>query len=273
MGRERLPISSRKRVPPEAVSKRPILLSLAPVKEPFSCPNSSLSKRLSEIEAMSRPMKTLSDRLDWRCRARATSSFPVPFSPRIRTLASVAATLRTRSRTTRIAGLSPTISPDLWSISERKLPLLGPQLPDFGPRSPERQRHREGAEQLLVLPGLEDEVRGPLAARPHRQVDVAVGRDRYDHCVRVRLAHPLQPAQALFPVHRVLREIHVEEDRVEALLPHGRRGPLRVGEGEDGVALALEQELEREEDVGIVVDDQDSGRIHDAILNPATRTG
>ena len=37
------PISSRKSVPPSAVSQRPIFWTTAPVKAPFSWPKSSLS--------------------------------------------------------------------------------------------------------------------------------------------------------------------------------------------------------------------------------------
>jgi hypothetical protein len=41
------PISSRKRVPPSACSKRPLRWLIAPVKAPFSWPKSSDSSRLS----------------------------------------------------------------------------------------------------------------------------------------------------------------------------------------------------------------------------------
>ena len=46
------PISSRNSVPPSACSKRPALRALAPVKAPFSCPNSSDSIRSRGIAAM-----------------------------------------------------------------------------------------------------------------------------------------------------------------------------------------------------------------------------
>jgi hypothetical protein len=45
------PISSRKSVPPFARSKRPSRRAAAPVKAPFSCPNSSLSSSGSGIAA------------------------------------------------------------------------------------------------------------------------------------------------------------------------------------------------------------------------------
>jgi hypothetical protein len=43
------PISSRNSVPPSANSKRPIRVDSAPVKAPFSWPNSSLSRRSAGI--------------------------------------------------------------------------------------------------------------------------------------------------------------------------------------------------------------------------------
>src|SRR3990170_2783436 len=45
------PTSSRKRVPPSASSKRPLLRPVAPVNAPFSCPNSSDSISSSGIAA------------------------------------------------------------------------------------------------------------------------------------------------------------------------------------------------------------------------------
>ena len=47
MGSGRSPISSRNRVPFSALSIRPLRCAWAPVKEPFSCPKSSLSRRFS----------------------------------------------------------------------------------------------------------------------------------------------------------------------------------------------------------------------------------
>ena len=50
-------ISSRKKVPPFAISNNPCLMESAPVKAPFSYPKSSLSSRLSGIAAQLRAMK------------------------------------------------------------------------------------------------------------------------------------------------------------------------------------------------------------------------
>jgi len=116
------PTSSRKMVPPCASSKRPTRRSMAPVKAPFTWPNSSLSTRPAEMAAQF----TLTS---GRCRrglrswiARAISSLPVPVSPRIRTVELVCATLSTSENTLESAGLSPTISRKLcsrWISSSR----------------------------------------------------------------------------------------------------------------------------------------------------------
>jgi hypothetical protein len=106
----RSPISSRNSVEPLAASKRPILRESAPVKEPFSCPKSSLSSRFSGIAAQFSAKKGRADRFDRAWIARATSSLPVPDSPRMRTVEFVGAIFSTSRKTSRIAALSPTIA-------------------------------------------------------------------------------------------------------------------------------------------------------------------
>ena len=53
------PISSRKSVPPSASSKRPMRSWIAPVKAPFSCPKSSLSRSVAGSAAQLTLMKGL----------------------------------------------------------------------------------------------------------------------------------------------------------------------------------------------------------------------
>ena len=110
-------ISSNKIVPPSANSKRPSLLSVAPVKAPFSCPKNSLSIRVSEIAAQFTRMYGCLANILLRYNSRATSSFPVPFSPVTKTVASVLATLLTKFLSFSIGSLSPTISDDRESLS------------------------------------------------------------------------------------------------------------------------------------------------------------
>ncbi len=80
------PISSRKSVPPSACSNRPRRSSVAPVKAPFSWPNSSDSSRSAVNAEVLSAMNALAARGLCRCSARATSSLPVPDSPMISTV-------------------------------------------------------------------------------------------------------------------------------------------------------------------------------------------
>ena len=63
------------------------LRSRAPVKAPFSWPNSSLSSSVSGIAAQLTATNGLSRRGPVTWMARATSSLPVPVSPRMSTVA------------------------------------------------------------------------------------------------------------------------------------------------------------------------------------------
>ena len=73
------------------------------------CPNSSLSISSDGIAAQLTSTNAWSPRGDTSCRARATSSLPVPFSPVISTRAEVGPTLAMSPRTVLSAGLDPTI--------------------------------------------------------------------------------------------------------------------------------------------------------------------
>ena len=83
------PISSRNSVPPSACSNLPARRASAPVKAPFSWPNSSLSISSRGIAAMLTATNGPPLRLPKSCSARATSSLPVPDSPAISTVRSV----------------------------------------------------------------------------------------------------------------------------------------------------------------------------------------
>ena len=103
------PISSRKIVPPWASSNSPLRESIAPVNAPFSWPKSSLSRSVSERAATLTGIKDLWRRRDSACIPRATSSLPVPDSPVTSTVASTGAIWTTRSSTSSIASVSPTM--------------------------------------------------------------------------------------------------------------------------------------------------------------------
>src|SRR5207244_9852312 len=79
-------------VPWSANSNSPGLVASAPLKAPFSYPNSSLSTRCSGRAAQFTSTNALLQRRECSWMVRATSSFPLPVSPTIRTAASWRAT-------------------------------------------------------------------------------------------------------------------------------------------------------------------------------------
>ena len=81
----------------------------APVKAPFTWPNSSLSISPSGIAPQFTGTKGSWARGLFACTARATSSLPTPLSPVISTVVRAAATFSTNSKTDCMAGLRPTI--------------------------------------------------------------------------------------------------------------------------------------------------------------------
>ncbi len=119
------PISSSSSVPRLAVRNSPLWSRVAPVKEPLTCPNSSDSSSCSGIALQLIPTNAWSRRgLDlWM--ARASSSLPVPDSPKMKTLASLSATSRAFASTSSIAGLRVMIS--------ARHPLSSPSAPDAAP--------------------------------------------------------------------------------------------------------------------------------------------
>ncbi len=87
------PISSSSRLPPSAAWNSPRWFASAPVKAPFTWPNSSDSSSASGIALQftatkGRPARGLARWMAW-----ASSSLPVPLSPRSSTLASERATI------------------------------------------------------------------------------------------------------------------------------------------------------------------------------------
>ncbi len=101
------PISSRKRVPPSASSKRPFFMAVAPVKAPFSWPNSSLSRRVSVRAAQLIATNGLLRRGLLKWIAFAISSLPVPLSPVVNIVVLVCATFRMISNRACIGLLLP----------------------------------------------------------------------------------------------------------------------------------------------------------------------
>ena len=89
---------------------RPWRCSMAPVKAPFSCPNSSDAISIDGIDAQFTLVNTWLERDERLCIARAISSFPVPVSPVIRTVESVGATFKLNGRTNQLRCLKACVA-------------------------------------------------------------------------------------------------------------------------------------------------------------------
>ena len=90
-----------------ASSALPTLRPVAPVKAPFSCPNSSFSSSASGIAAQLTATNGPLARAESWCSARLISSLPVPLSPCRSTVVSVAAARWSASIASLSAGSSP----------------------------------------------------------------------------------------------------------------------------------------------------------------------
>ena len=112
------PISSRNSVPPAACSMRPILVAIAPVNAPFSCPNSSDSSSCSGSASQLMATNGLPTRGDHELRGSA-SHHPGPTTRH-------GAMVATRSKTS----WSSRVSEAVASMSASTRPRIA------GPRSP-----------------------------------------------------------------------------------------------------------------------------------------
>ena len=106
--------------PPSATSNKPRFFAIAPVNAPRSCPNSSLSISSGGIAAQLTLTNGPADTELLRWIARAISSLPVPLSPAMNTVVSLAATFSTIRRTAAIFSPAPTSSENLSSASVRR---------------------------------------------------------------------------------------------------------------------------------------------------------
>ena len=138
------PISSRKSVPLSALAKRPRWSAMAPVNEPLVWPKSSLSRSVSGMAPQLIATNGWFARGLARWMARASSSLPVPLSPWMRTLASLAATRCARGE-------------DVFHEGGARHDLLAPRLPGAGaPLRPavQGERPRDLREELVRVVGL-----------------------------------------------------------------------------------------------------------------------
>jgi hypothetical protein len=107
-------------------------------------------------------------------------------------------------------------------------------------------------QRLLERERLLDEVLGAHAHCLDRRLDVAVPRDHHHRQLGVESSHAGQRLEA---VH--LRQPHVEQQQVVAARLERLQALLAALHRLHGVALVVEDALERGADTALVVDDQD----------------
>ena len=180
-------------MPLSASSKRPTLSSVAPVNDPFLWPNSSLSTSDSDSAEMFTVTKGLSDRRPVRWIIRAMSSFPVPLSPVMRTVVSLAAERAAVCSTLMIALLLNTTS----VLPKDLLDLLadGPLLAVQGERL---VRAHEDVRDLRLARWLDEVIVGARFQDLHGLARILEG--GHDHHAHERV-DPLHLAKDIQPVH------------------------------------------------------------------------
>ena len=251
------PISSRNSVPPSASSKRPGLAVLASVKAPRAWPNSSSSTRWARDRgAVDLDERAVAPRGCRRWRASATSSLPVPLSPRI---------------STRAVGGRDAFDRLAQALDRRRA------AEDLRLGGEARLQRRHPALQRRVLEGVADRLQSrsrengfsmkSCDAEPQRLdrlADRGLAGDDDRRRQRARAARRRTSSTPLCP-----RQAHVEQQQVGRRLAAGRRGaaapPRREPTASGAQPLGAELEEEAGADLLVVLDDQDArgpGRGH-----------
>ncbi len=197
-------------------------------------------------------------RRETACRARAMTPLPVPFSPVISTLASEGPTRSTSSRIGCISGDSAMrcrlrCPPP---AAAQRLVLRLELLARRGPPGRGRPECAGWKADVVVLPGLLDEVAGALAHRLDRQADARPGRHHHHGERIVDRAQAAEEVQALLAGGRVPGVVEVHEDDVELAAGDRLHDFHRRGGGLGLVAFGLEQQPQGLTDLALVVGDQ-----------------
>ena len=158
--------------------------------------------------------------LDWWM-ARATSSLPVPLSPRSSTVASESATARIRSSAACIAGERPSRA----SQAEALLDLRA-QAAILLPQAAVLERALDGQADLAQLERLGQIVVGALAHGLDGRLQAAEGRHEDHAGAGLALLGRAQEGQAVDLVHH-----EVGEDHVDLLALDGGQGARSAGRG------------------------------------------
>ena len=128
---------------------------------------------------------------------------------------------------------------------------------DVEARLAESGRRGQRGEQFLVLPGVEDKVRGALPDGLHGGIDVAERRDEDDHGGRIDIENAPQPVEPFSARRGVLGEVHIQQDHVVGVILQQFGNAFGIGFGVHAPGVLLEKELRGQKHVVVVVDDED----------------
>ena len=193
-------------------------------------------------------MKARSDRAEFWCSDRATSSLPVPLSPLMRIVVRLGAAWMIRSNTCRMRELLPMMSPNRLAV---RLQVL-PERAVLGHQAPLRQRVAQDDQHLVVLERLRDVVVGAAFHRRDRVLDRRERRDHQHRQVVVDLLDLVERGDAVHAGHHDVHDRRVERHRSDQVEPLRRRRREA-----DLVALPRQQRLEDLAHDLLVVDHQD----------------
>jgi hypothetical protein len=126
-------------------------------------------------------------------------------------------------------------------------------------RATELHLAREPCDQAPVVPGFLDVVARTESHGLDGAIDAAPGRHHEDRKGRIALVDLLQQVETFAARRGVAGVVHVDEHEVEVALPQRAQHSPGRGGGLDRVALGLEQQAERLDDVRLVIRDQDRG--------------
>ena len=132
------------------------------------------------------------------------------------------------------------------------------QPPAAAQRAAQLELRLHRRDQLVVVPRLLDVVARAAAHRFDRARHAAPPGHDQDRQRRIDRLHPLEQLEPLLAGRRVARVVEVDERDVEVRsLERGDELGRRSGGG-DVEALAAEQQLQRVEDVDLIVGDEDA---------------
>ena len=126
-----------------------------------------------------------------------TTSFPVPFSPVINTLASVFATFATISRTSRNEADSPIMTVPPFTAVFRFRSFSLSTSPPCGVPEPDGSLY--GCQQFTVLPRFQYKIKCTFLHRAYSQFNIPEGGNHNNRMIRIIFQNTFQPIQTFIP--------------------------------------------------------------------------